>query len=121
MSQNFTFVQHSKGLSHFYYKLLIIKSAITDGHFNHRIELENSQEIVTKSGFANQPDLYLLLNRVRMKAWFLQDKVFKLPKSFLYLKFASGCASATPRDSILTHLLVLLIQVKVSIVKINKQ
>ena len=89
-------------------------------HFSHRTEVDNSKEIVTKSGFENQPDLYLLLNRVRMKAWFLRDAVFKMPKSFLYLKFASGCASATPRDSILTHILVLLIQVKVCIFRFCK-
>ena len=64
-----------------------------------------------KIGFEKQPDLFLLLNRVRMKAWFLHDSVFKLPKSFLFVKFSWGFASTSPKQSALTHLLVLLIQV----------
>ena len=76
-----------------------------------RTETEEVDSGLSKTGFANQPDLFLLLNRVRMKAWFVHDSVFNFPKSFLFLKLSSGCASSSPRESALTHLLVLLIQV----------
>ena len=69
-----------------------------------------------KIGFEKQPDLFLLLNRVRMKAWFLHDSVFKLPKSFLFVKFCLGSASTSPKESALTHLLVMLIQVGITLV-----
>jgi secreted Zn-dependent insulinase-like peptidase len=60
-----------------------------------------------------RPELFLLLNRVRTKAWFLRDPTFTTPKAFLYLKFTSGCASDSPRNAALTHLFVLLVQVRV--------
>jgi hypothetical protein len=69
-----------------------------------------------KIGFEKQPDLFLLLNRVRMKAWFLHDSVFKVPKSFGFIKFSWAHASTSPKESALTHLLVMLIQVGIYII-----
>ena len=113
LSRDSTKQDTCKSLLLLFYILLPMSSRIQ--FLLSRIPTE-ADSVSPRPGLERQPDLFLLLNRVRMKCWLLHDSMHRLPKSFLYLKFSAGCASQTPKDSAINHLLVLLIQVRVTMV-----
>ena len=57
------------------------------------------------------PELFLLIERIRMKAWFLPCTQYKLPRAFLYIKFyVPSLVSSNSRSSTINNIFVFLIR-----------
>jgi secreted Zn-dependent insulinase-like peptidase len=57
------------------------------------------------------PELFLFVERIRMKAWFLPCTYFKLPRAFLYIKFyVPSLVSSNSRNCTINNIFVFLIR-----------
>ena len=57
------------------------------------------------------PELFMLIDRIRMKAWFLPCTYFKLPRAFIYIKLsAPTLVSSTSRNCTINNVFVFLIR-----------
>lgn len=75
------------------------------------LEMVNAPKLTREEAEKNLPELFLLIDRIRMKAWFLPCTYFKLPRTFLYIKFsAPSLVSSNSRNCTINNILVFLIR-----------
>jgi len=62
--------------------------------------------IRTPTNNTRQPELFMFLDRIRTRAWYMPDQRFLVPKTYVYLKFCSPNAYRSPRECNLNNVLV---------------
>ena len=88
--------------------------------FNDELKLPQPNDLIDRKSEMVAPDvqrenslpvLFLYLERIRMKAWFLPCTHFKLPRAFLYLKFyIPSLVSSNSRSCTINNIFVFLIR-----------